>query len=290
MFRGVASIALCPLGILGVRRLGTAPRDHSFKVSEVFASVQGEGPHVGRPSVFVRFGICNLSCSWCDTPYTWLFSDDRLRKVYANLNRSDDSPRNIATGRALAERGFQVYDKRRELSHRSASDLLAEIRSLAKTSIRAVVITGGEPLLHVKPLLALVPELLKHGFDVEFETNGTISPAGLPHEVHFNVSPKLSNSHQPRALRLNFEVLHEIMSRPSAVLKFVVDHEADVEEIFEIVRGLHVPQNRVYLMPQGRSSIELQTKGVQVADMCRQNGFNYSHRIHIDLWGNRRGI
>lgn len=42
-----------------------------MRVSEVYLSIQGEGPNVGAPTVFVRFGGCNLRCAlWpCDTPY-----------------------------------------------------------------------------------------------------------------------------------------------------------------------------------------------------------------------------
>ncbi|MGE4653124.1 MAG: 7-carboxy-7-deazaguanine synthase QueE, partial [Myxococcota bacterium] len=39
---------------------------------EVFSSIQGEGPHVGASTVFVRFGGCDLRCAWCDSPHTWL--------------------------------------------------------------------------------------------------------------------------------------------------------------------------------------------------------------------------
>lgn len=60
-------------------------RGRSLLVSEIFSSVQGEGPNAGRPSVFVRLGIYNLSCSWCDTPYTWLFDTARLEKVRSNV-------------------------------------------------------------------------------------------------------------------------------------------------------------------------------------------------------------
>lgn len=220
----------------------TAIRRATLRVSEMFASVQGEGPHAGRPSVFLRLGLCNLSCSWCDTPYTWLFDEERLEKVRASV------PEPSEVGRMLPRKPF---DKTDELTKREAPDVLHMVKDLAGTGVRAVVITGGEPLLHKKPLMLVVPSLLSAGFQIEFETNGTISPAGLPSTVHLNVSPKLSNSHQPRSIRLNFSVLTECLNHPSSVLKFVVDDREDLDEILEIVHELQIPPSRVYLMPQG---------------------------------------
>lgn len=272
-----------------VRCLSSVASEPALQVSEMFASIQGEGPHSGRPSVFLRLGFCNLSCSWCDTPYTWLYTKERLQKVRLNMSTAKTSFGR--TDGLLGEGdGHKIHDKRLELTRHSLSEVHSQIRSLADPSIRALVITGGEPLLHAKPLLELVPKLISDGFEIEFETNGTISPAGFPSRVHFNVSPKLSNSHQPESIRLNHNALAEFMSWPSAILKFVVDKETDLNEIKQLVSSFKIPHNKVFLMPQGRYPEELKNKGVWVADICRDHGFNYSHRIHIELWGSRRGI
>jgi len=42
-----------------------------LKVSEIFYSIQGEGPQIGMPAWFIRLSGCNLKCEWCDTKYTW---------------------------------------------------------------------------------------------------------------------------------------------------------------------------------------------------------------------------
>jgi 7-carboxy-7-deazaguanine synthase len=270
------------------RRLGSvawnaasAPR---LRVSEMFATIQGEGPHSGRPSVFLRLGMCNLTCAWCDTPYTWIYSEDILQKVKSNIAGTER--KSIASNNS----GLKVYDKKAELEYLSLREVRSRVLSLAKPSTRALVVTGGEPLLHAKPLIALVPQLVTDGFAIEFETNGTISPSGLPDEVHFNVSPKLSNSCQPERVRINHKVLSEFMFRPSSVLKFVVDHERDIEEVNELVDRLGVSQSRVFLMPQGTEPGQMREKGAWIADVCRLYGFNYSHRIHVELWGGRRGV
>lgn len=134
---------------------------------------------------------------------------------------------------------------------REVDDVLDEVFHKAGTGIRSLVVTGGEPLLHLKPLLGMLPRVLEHGFSVEIETNGTVRPGGLPHGVHLNVSPKLGNSMQEREIRVRPEVIKECLEFPSSVLKFVVGADRDIEEVVEIVGETGVGPERVYLMPLG---------------------------------------
>lgn len=227
----------------------------TLQVSEIFKSIQGEGPFTGRPSIFLRLGICNLSCAWCDTPYTWLFTNSRLQKVQNRLSASSTSTSSFSH----SSQPLTVYDKSLELERSSVQDVINKVTSLSDGgTVRNVVITGGEPLLHKKPLLHAVDTFLKHGMSVEFETNGTISPVGLPNstnQVHLNVSPKLSNSLQPRESRINHRVLMECLAFPSSILKFVVDDRKDVNEMLDVVAMTGVESHRVYLMPQGSVSL-----------------------------------
>ncbi|CAN8074265.1 unnamed protein product [Agarophyton chilense] len=258
------------------RETSTVP---SLLVSEIFRSVQGEGPNTGKPSVFLRLGVCNLSCSWCDTPYTWLYKDSKLAEIKRRASE-------MKTTTTLNK----VYSKRDELRKMSMSDTIVEVNNLARDKVRNLVITGGEPLLHKKPLLYLLPSFIQKGFDVEFETNGTISPHGLPHTVHLNVSPKLSNSLMRQEQRLNFRVLHECMRFPSSVLKFVVDGVSELNEVQDIVKELGIDPSRVYLMPQGTDSDTIRKRGRWLVNACLEHGFRYTHRIHVELWGDKRGV
>ena len=94
---------------------------------EIFASLQGEGASIGRPSVFVRLSRCNLACQWCDTAYTWRFAGD---------NRPHRDDRSFARG-----------DNQVSLD---PGDVAARIRAFG---VPRLVITGGEPLLQAAGLV-----------------------------------------------------------------------------------------------------------------------------------------
>jgi 7-carboxy-7-deazaguanine synthase len=109
-----------------------------FRVSEVYISTQGEGPNVGIPTVFVRFGGCNLRCAgWpCDTPYA--IYPDKYRHEWESVG---------------------------------VDELVARIPAWTPN----VCLTGGEPFLQNHKLLQdLVFTLNQRGQNVEAFTNGTI--------------------------------------------------------------------------------------------------------------------
>lgn len=123
--------------------------------------------------------------------------------------------------------------------------------------------------------------LIDDGFAIEFETNGTVSPEGLPRGVHLNVSPKLENSMQPVEQRIKLQVLKECLAWPSSVLKFVVGEQCDLDEVCGIVEQLDIPSHRVFLMPLGtvcicHSALSMQSQSsflLMVAFLCRYVAF-----------------
>jgi 7-carboxy-7-deazaguanine synthase len=230
-------------------------------VSEIFRSVQGEGRHVGVPSVFLRLARCNLSCRWCDTPYTW---------------------------------DFERFDFEREVRRRPLDEVADE---LLDAGVAHVVITGGEPLLQQRELEGLLEELDRRRAEagrarlfVEVETNGTVPPteALLRRVDHFNVSPKLENSGEPASRRLRPRALEILRETGRADLKLVVG-EADIEEADALIESLGWPRERVLFMPEATDRETLRARGPLISAAALRRGVRYTSRLHIELFGGRRG-
>ena len=227
-----------------------------MRISEIFYSIQGEGGLVGMPSVFVRTSGCNLRCVWCDTPYTsWQPEGGKM----------------------------------------SVSAVLAEVKRL---STGHTVVTGGEPMI-APEIVDLCRELRAAGQHITIETAGTVH---APVECDLmSISPKLANSTpvareggrwaaQHDRLRIQPPVLRSLMDNYAYQLKFVVERPEDLPEIVALVKDLGAGKGSVLLMPEGTDAATLRERGVWLADICKETGFRYSPRLHVDLWGNRRGV
>lgn len=230
---------------------------------EIFHTLQGEGPSLGAPAVFLRLSLCNLHCRWCDTPYTWNW---------------EGTPWEHQDGIK-----FSKVEQIIELSSEEIMTLILGYRC------DRLVITGGEPLLQEAELVEL-RKLLPPEIAVEIETNGTRIPgtAFLASPVQFNVSPKLSNSGMKAELRLKPETLRFFGQLPAAYFKFVVCDESDLAEVRDLQDRFEIPSSRIFLMPEGRDADTLQTRSLWLADICRDRGFRFSPRLHVLLWGNER--
>ncbi len=245
-----------------------------YLVNEVFPCLQGEGPRLGTPSVLVRFQICNLRCSWCDTPYTHTFASDPL-------------PGSGAANGRPPQRFFTT----------NATHLAQRIQKIAP-HIRHLILSGGEPLLH-NPL-PLLSELKT--YTAEVETNGTV----IPHEKHasfqwedygrfsWNVSPKGSNAGCALDLSALEHWARLAQELPQQVtFKWVVrskpsDFRADTQEIAELKQRLSLSPEQISLMPEG-TTMNSQVAQTQLAEHCQSQGFRYTPRLHVILYGNERG-
>jgi len=231
-----------------------ASASSTLKVSEIFESLQGEGVSTGAPCIFVRLAQCNLHCTWCDTKYTWDF--DR----------------------------FRYEDEVHEQS-------VAEVAQLVNAApSRRLVLTGGEPLLQQRALQEFFARLAPD-IAVEVETNGTImpEPAALSRVNQWNVSAKLASAGDPEAFRIRPEVLAVFRDTDRAYLKLVVNGEADFAEADALVARLAWPANRVCLMPEATDREQLRARSFAVAEAARARSYRFSSRLHLELWGGRRG-
>lgn len=225
-------------------------------VSEIFLSVQGEGIHAGTPSVFLRTYHCNLTCVWCDSKYTW-------------------------QNQGVSKPGVD-YELMSEESVFSR---------LVHYGCKHLVLTGGEPMLHQKVLSPLLSNLREGGFFIEVETNGTIIPTieTLRLIDCFNVSPKTSNSLVEERVRTQSEALRVLVESQKAWFKFVISDARDVDEVEELISKFAIPRDRVLLMPEGTDATALLERSRWLANLCKERGFRFSPRLHILLFGNKRG-
>jgi 7-carboxy-7-deazaguanine synthase len=228
-----------------------------MKIAEIFYSIQGEGKLAGTPSVFVRASGCNLRCTWCDTPY-------------ASWNPEGEE----ASVEQIVER---------VLAHPS----------------RHIVLTGGEPMI-MPDIAELCAALKCHGRHITIETAATVH---VPVEIDLaSVSPKLANSTPHARDGGRFAAAHEthrinlgaiqtfIDTAPDFQLKFVVSAPTDLPEITALLqRLLGWAPSDILLMPEGTDAAALDDKSAWLGEICKQTGFRFCPRLHIALYGNRRG-
>lgn len=229
---------------------------------EIFASLQGEGPSMGKPVAFIRTSRCNLACQWCDTAYTWLFEDD-----------------------ARPHRDNVTYERRANQVKLSPKEAAQRIEALGQ---RRLVITGGEPLMQggaLADMLAFLPDI-----EVEIETNGTVRPvAHIDIRVdQYNVSPKLAHSGNAADLALIPERLDQFASDPRAFFKFVIANPDDVDEVDALQREYRISKDRLFLMAEGTDSNTLRARQAWLAPLCLEKGYRMSDRMHIHLYGDER--
>lgn len=241
--------------------------------AEIFHSLQGEGVSAGCPAVFVRASLCNLHCRWCDTDYTWNWRGTPWE------HDNDADP------------GYQKYARQEWITELPVGEAAEKI---AAFPCRRVILTGGEPLLQDEAWQEMMVELLESdsAYFFEVETNGTLVPSrGFDELVHqYNVSPKLENSGNAVNHRRRSEALEFFSRSTKAWFKFVIADESDLAEVEEIIDRHGLPATRVLLMPEGRDEATLQRRRLWLADLCREKNYRFSDRLHIQLWGSRRGV
>lgn len=227
-----------------------------MRIAEIFLSKQGEGLLTGTPSIFVRTSGCNLRCWYCDTPYaSWAPEGDDL----------------------------------------SVDEILVEVDRYVGSH---VVLTGGEPMLFAE-LVPLCENLARRGLHITIETAGTLD---LPVRCDLmSISPKRANSAPDAARHPRWAKRHErARHAPDVIrrltsdypyqLKFVVDTPVDLDDVETYLAEFpHLVRSRVMLMPQGTDVAELAARAAWLEPHCRERGFVFCPRRHIEWFGAVRG-
>lgn len=193
---------------------------------EIFSSVQGEGPHVGGSTLFVRLGECDLRCRWCDSPHTWQPAEAARLETARGTGRFRSVPNPVPVADAVeAARALEIS------AHRFAS------------------LTGGEPLLQPEAVRALAEALRALGPRVLLESHGA-APEALERVVDavdvVSMDWKLASDvrrasdprHGPVAA---FHDVHErflavAQRAPEVVVKVVVTPDTQDAELEEMAR------------------------------------------------------
>ncbi len=224
-----------------------------MRIAEFFKSVQGEGEFAGTPSIFVRTTGCNLRCWYCDSAYT-----------------------------SWTPEGF--HEPWKKILERILDDECPH-----------VVVTGGEPLLQpdVVPLTHALREARRF---VTIETAGTVfRPV---HADLMSISPKRTNSTPTDNVWARRH--DERRDRPATVsrmvrdyryqVKYVIDSPRDIDDVERHVKTIGgIVPSRVFLMPQGTDAADLRQKEEWLGRLAQERGYSVSPRLHIHLYGNRRG-
>ncbi|MCG8581863.1 MAG: 7-carboxy-7-deazaguanine synthase QueE [Bacteroidales bacterium] len=250
-------------------------------------TIQGEGKLAGVPSLFIRLSSCNLRCIWqmedgsfcrCDTTYASFHPDEIVE--------------------------MEVNDVFNWVKHNLGN-------------VRHVVITGGEPLIQKRALAPLCRKLKEElNVYITLESNGSLYDADVADWIDlFSISPKLRNS-EPNAeklaaynlkeagpykfhaqKRLNLSALQSYIDLSNSTdkelqLKFVVGKSSDYKEIKADFLGAlnNWNDNDILLMPLGATQEEVAKSSPLVLEMAIANGWRYSPRVHIELFGSKSGV
>jgi organic radical activating enzyme len=247
---------------------------------EHFYSVQGEGKYTGHPSLFFRFGGCNLTCEG--------FGCTEIAPCGSEITGCD-------TVYAVNRKAFgELWQEIEELQ-----TLIWIMNGYRLPSHVDVVLTGGEPLIYAnEPVFAeFIEYLVSQGHRVTFETNGTIAPdfRRFPFykEATYALSVKLSNSGEPLEKRVKEDAIASIIANAKeSFFKFTVDEPSLMSHIETEIDTIiaSYPYTPVYCMPLGGDKAHIEANCEAVIEFCKRRGFIYSDRLHIRIWDQNHGV
>ena len=241
-------------------------------IGELYTCLQGEGKYIGVPHILIRVSGCRLRCqfqdSFCDTPYaSW--KPEKGRYTLMDV--------------------VKVYKSNPQIKH--------------------TMITGGGPTIHGELLQELCELGVRYGHIVTIETEGSEFVQTKAHCI--SLSPKLSNStprpgtwmdyanrevtekdkQQHEKWRCNYAAMKDLIDyHEDYQLKPVISSEEDLKEVKELQKRLDIPNDMVWLMPEGLTENQLNERRAWLMELCEREGYNYTDRLHIIAFGDVRGV
>ncbi len=241
-------------------------------VNEIYVCLQGEGPLSGVPHILIRTVGCRLRCqfkdSFCDTSFnSW--KPEKADKSWDDI--------------------IEIYKANPQIKH--------------------TLITGGGPTLHPVFIQELAMFAKGRNHIITLETEGSEFVQTICD--HISLSPKLTNSipvigsvnpytkqlvitshvNQHEKYRTNYDAMKQmVLKHRDTWLKFVISTEEDINEAKAIALKLGVFFDKVYFMPEGVEEEQLREKRKWLFDVCIKEGINYTDRLHILVYGDKRGV
>ena len=247
---------------------------------EHFYSIQGEGKYVGTPSLFFRFGGCNMKC-----------------EGFGCVERASDGSEVVGCDTVYAVNKEHFAQNWQSVN--AACELLDILNEYTLPNAVDIVLTGGEPLIYANDpiFVEFLEALVAKGHRITFETNGSLNVDFLKHGVYkeciFALSVKLTNSGEPFSKRVRGEVIASLATNAKdAFFKFSIDADsinaALEDEIAQI--AAFVPQTQIYCMPLGGDKRSVEANTQPLIEFCKHKGYNFSDRLHIRIWDVNKGV
>ena len=215
----------------------------TYKVNELFETIQGEGSFTGQPSIFIRLQGCPVACSWCDTKHTWdinlndqVSAKDMLTKAQESATWSELSVAQILS--VVQENGYQA---------------------------KHLVITGGEPCM--VDLIPLCLAFEDKGFSCQVETSATFEIC-VSTNCWVTVSPKVN-------MKGGYKILNSAMNRANEI-KHPIATEQHIDELKFLLAEHKIINTPIFLQPisQKKRATELAIK------TCIANNWRLSVQVH----------
>jgi organic radical activating enzyme len=247
---------------------------------EHFYSIQGEGRYVGTPSLFFRFGGCNMRC-----------------EGFGCVEKAPDGSEVLGCDTVYAVNREHFLQNWIPITQ--AQQLLGVLELYELPEGVDIVLTGGEPLIYANDpiFVEFLEALYARGHAITFETNGSLGVDFERFSIYkkciFALSVKLSNSAEPFSKRVRPDIINSLAcGAKEAFFKFSIDADSiDLgleEEIEDIIS--HAPKTKVYCMPLGGNKAQIEANTEPLIEFCKAKGYNFSDRLHIRIWDQNKGV